>query len=74
MSGCQSSLLKVFSILLNSVWVQAEKISQQQLFELLRVLLFWLVGIPVPAAAAELAIYLPNSRRLETEADVIGQP
>ena len=34
--------------------------------------LYWSLGIPVPAGAFELALFLPNSRKAETEADIIG--
>ena len=34
--------------------------------------LYWAFGIPVPVGALELALFLPNSRAAETEADVIG--
>ena len=41
---------------------QAEKLSQAQLFELLRTIIFWTVGIPVPSGAVQLVVFLPNSR------------
>ena len=34
--------------------------------------LYWAFGIPLPLGALELALFLPNSRAAETEADVIG--
>lgn len=34
--------------------------------------LYWAFGIPLPVGALELALFLPNSRAAETEADVIG--
>ena len=34
--------------------------------------LYWAFGIPIPVGALELALFLPNSRAAETEADVIG--
>lgn len=41
---------------------QAEKLSMAQIFELLSILIFWTVGIPIPSSALQLAIFLPNSR------------
>ena len=35
-------------------------------------ILYWAFGIPLPLGALELALFLPNSRAAETEADVIG--
>jgi Zn-dependent protease with chaperone function len=35
-------------------------------------ILYWAFGIPLPVGALELALFLPNSRAAETEADVIG--
>merc|ERR1712130_267353 len=50
----------------------AEKLTQSQVFEILRLFFFWIVGIPIPAVAGPLAIFLPNSRHIESEADAIG--
>jgi len=46
----------------NTVMVQAEKLTQTQLFEVFRLLFYWTLGIPIPAVAGPLAIFLPNSR------------
>ena len=35
-------------------------------------ILYWAFNIPLPLGALELALFLPNSRAAETEADVIG--
>ena len=45
-----------------TVNLQAEKLTQTQLFEVFRLLFYWTLGIPIPAVAGPLAIFLPNSR------------
>lgn len=50
----------------------AEKLTSMQAASLARMILYWAFGIPLPLGALELALFLPNSRAAETEADVIG--
>ena len=50
----------------------AEKVTSMQAATLVRSILYWAFGLPLPAGALELALFLPNSRKAETEADVIG--
>eukprot|EP00884_Botryococcus_braunii_P009502 jgi/Botrbrau1/18553/Bobra.0367s0004.2 len=50
----------------------AERISSSMFWELARLTVYLVFGIPVPAEALHLALFLPNSRKQETEADVIG--
>ena len=46
----------------------AQKLSKK----IISMILYWAFGIPLPLGALELALFLPNSRAAETEADVIG--
>jgi metalloendopeptidase OMA1, mitochondrial len=50
----------------------AERITRTQAASLAQTLAYAALGIPIPAGAFELALFLPNSRKAETEADVIG--
>ena len=51
--------------------LQAEKLSQAQLFELFRTIVFWTLGIPIPSATGHLAIFLPNSRHVSSVCPLI---
>lgn len=50
----------------------AERLTQGSVLELIRVLAFWTLGIPIPSGLLTGVFFLPNSRKAETEADVIG--
>jgi predicted Zn-dependent protease len=50
----------------------AERMTQASTLELLRAVAYWAFGIPVPAGLLAPVFFLPNSRRAETEADLIG--
>jgi hypothetical protein len=50
----------------------AERITRTQAASLVQGLVYALLGIPIPAGAFELALFLPNSRKAETEADLLG--
>ena len=50
----------------------AERLTQGSVVELLRIIAYWAFGIPIPSDALTAVIFLPNSRKAETEADVIG--
>ena len=50
----------------------AERLTQGSVIELTRILLYWMFGLPIPAGPLTAVVFLPNSRRAEHEADVIG--
>jgi predicted Zn-dependent protease len=50
----------------------AERLTQGSVVELLRQIAYFAFSIPIPAGALTAVFFLPNSRKAETEADVIG--
>ena len=50
----------------------AERMTQGSVLELLRFVAYVAFGLPIPAGALSAMFFLPNSRKAETEADVIG--
>ena len=50
----------------------AERITRTQAAGIAQTLAYAALGIPIPAGFFELALFLPNSRKAETEADAIG--
>lgn len=50
----------------------AERLTQMGAVEVARMLAYWLFGLPIPAGPLSAIFFLPNSRKAETEADVIG--
>lgn len=50
----------------------AERMTQGSVLELLRMVAYWGFGLPIPQGALVAFFFLPNSRKAETEADVIG--
>ena len=50
----------------------AERITQMGALELLRMVAYWGFGLPIPSGPLAAVFFLPNSRKQETEADVIG--
>jgi metalloendopeptidase OMA1, mitochondrial len=50
----------------------AERLTQGSVMELVRCVAYWSFGIPIPSGALTAVFFLPNSRKAETEADVIG--
>jgi predicted Zn-dependent protease len=50
----------------------AERLTQGSVVELLRYVAYYVFGIPIPSAPLTTIFFLPNSRKAETEADVIG--
>lgn len=50
----------------------AERMTQGSVAELVRMIAYWGFGLPIPQGAMVAAFFLPNSRKAETEADVIG--
>lgn len=50
----------------------AERITRTQAASLVQTIAYAALGIPIPAGFFELALFLPNSRLGETEADAIG--
>ncbi|KAL4437390.1 hypothetical protein ABPG75_004529 [Micractinium tetrahymenae] len=50
----------------------AERITQMGALEVARMLAYWVFGLPIPAGPLSAIFFLPNSRKAETEADVIG--
>eukprot|EP00887_Chlorella_sp_A99_P005887 scaffold1.g5887.t1 len=50
----------------------AERITQMGAIEVARILAHWVFGMPIPSGPLATLFFLPNSRKQETEADVIG--
>lgn len=50
----------------------AERLTQGSVVELVRIIAYWAFGLPIPSGPLAAVIFLPNSRKAETEADVIG--
>jgi len=50
----------------------AERLTQGSVVELLRFIAYYAFGIPIPSGPLTAVFFLPNSRKAETEADVIG--
>ena len=50
----------------------AERITHGGILELLRLVAYWVFGLPIPQGPLVAVFFLPNSRKAETEADVIG--
>lgn len=50
----------------------AERMTQGSVMELLRFMAFWGLGVPIPQGPLVAMFFLPNSRKAETEADIIG--
>lgn len=50
----------------------AERLTQGSFIELGRMLLYLIMGLPIPSGPLTAVFFLPNSRKAETEADVIG--
>lgn len=50
----------------------AERITQMGALEAARMLAYCVFGLPIPAGPLSAIFFLPNSRKAETEADVIG--
>lgn len=50
----------------------AERLTQGSVVELLRCIAYYAFGIPIPSGPLTAVFFLPNSRKAETEADVIG--
>lgn len=50
----------------------AERLSQAQFLEVGRLLMYWVLGLAIPSGILTAAFFLPNSRKAETEADIIG--
>jgi predicted Zn-dependent protease len=50
----------------------AERLTQGSVVEILRYVAYYVFGIPIPSAPLTAVFFLPNSRKAETEADVIG--
>ena len=50
----------------------AERITRTQAAGIAQTLAYAALGFPIPAGFFELALFLPNSRKAETEADAIG--
>ena len=50
----------------------AERLTQGSFLQLLSLIAYWSLGIPIPDGALTALFFLPNSRKAETEADIIG--
>lgn len=50
----------------------AERMTVQELLSWFQMIAYWWFGIPIPGAALSLMFFLPNTRKQETEADMIG--
>lgn len=50
----------------------AERMTQGSVLGAIQMLAYWGFGIPLPTDILVPAFFLPNSRKAETEADVIG--
>jgi predicted Zn-dependent protease len=50
----------------------AERLTQGSVVELLRCIAYYAFGVPIPSGPLTAVFFLPNSRKAETEADVIG--
>ncbi|KAL4855091.1 Mitochondrial metalloendopeptidase OMA1 [Chlorella vulgaris] len=50
----------------------AERITQMGAVEVARMMAYWLFGLPIPSGPLSAIFFLPNSRKAETEADLIG--
>ncbi|PSC68549.1 Pentatricopeptide repeat-containing mitochondrial [Micractinium conductrix] len=50
----------------------AERITQMGAVEVVRAIAYWVFGLPIPSGPLTAIFFLPNSRKAETEADVIG--
>ncbi|KDD75482.1 M48 peptidase [Helicosporidium sp. ATCC 50920] len=50
----------------------AERLMQAGTLEIVRMVAYWGFGLPIPGAPLQAVFFLPNSRKAETEADLIG--
>lgn len=50
----------------------AERITESGIIDLFRMIAYWVFGLPIPQGPLAAVFFLPNSRKVETEADVIG--
>ncbi|GAB4823202.1 hypothetical protein N2152v2_010248 [Parachlorella kessleri] len=50
----------------------AERMSQAEYMQFGRLIAYWVLGIAIPPGLLTTAFFLPNSRKAETEADIIG--
>lgn len=53
----------VWAVTTSDACVQAEKLSESQLYSLGLLLLYWTTGIYIPGGAIQLVLELPNSRQ-----------